>query len=221
MHKANIYLQDCMEGMKQYPDKYFDLAVVDPPYGIDVNPNMGLGKGQRKRHKKISWDDCTPPPEYFDELFRVSANQIIWGGNYFSLPPTRHFIFWDKMNPEGLSFSDGEMAWTSYSKAIRKYGRRNQYDGKIHPTEKPIGLYDWIYANYLPNGGKVIDTHGGSMSNVISALRTGNIEIDCYEIDPDYFKAAQQRIKTFFAQQNMYVQTPEIIFHEELFINQT
>lgn len=109
---------DCMDFMKDLPDKAFDLAIVDPPYGININPNMGLKKCQKKRHKSILWDDYAPDGKYFTELFRLSKNQIICGGNYFPLPPTKHFIFWDKMNAEGMSFSDGEMAWTSFDKKV-------------------------------------------------------------------------------------------------------
>ena len=201
---SHVYLMDCMDALRQTPDMYFDLAIVDPPYGIDINPNMGLKKGQRKRHSSINWDATTPPREYFEELMRVSLHQVIWGGNYFPLPPTRHFIFWDKMNPEGLSFSDGEMAWTSFDKAIRKYSKRNAYDGKIHPTEKPICLYDWIYHNYLPGGGKVIDTHLGSGSNRISADKAGNIEFYGFEIDSEYYEAQEKRYKIFKMQKTLF-----------------
>lgn len=218
-----------MEGMKQYPDKYFDLAVVDPPYGIgeDGLKNHSRGKAAKpKLYTPKNWDSHSPEQAYFNEVIRVSKNQIIWGANHFicNIPfNSPAWIVWDKMNGEN-DFADCELAWTNYSKAVRKFnfrwagmlqGNMKNKEIRLHPTQKPVALYDWIYHNYLPNGGKVIDTHGGSMSNVISALKTGNIEIDCYEIDPEYFKAAQARIKTFFAQQNMYVQTPEIIFHEE------
>ena len=163
----SFFNADNLEIMRGFKDKEFDLAIVDPPYGIDINPNMGIKKGQKKRHEKINWDKEIPPQEYFDELFRISKNQIIWGGNYFPLPPTKHFIFWDKLNPEGLSFSDGEMAWTSFNKAIRKWSRRNAIDGKIHPTQKPIELYDWIIRNYAQPNQKIIDTHLGSGSIAI------------------------------------------------------
>lgn len=195
----SLFHADCMEIMKQYPDKYFDLAIVDPPYGIDINPNMGIKKGQKKRHEKINWDNEIPPQEYFDELFRISKNQIIWGGNYFPLPPTKHFIFWDKMNPEGLSFSDGEMAWTSFNKAIRKWSRRNAIDGKIHPTQKPIELYDWIIRNYAQPNQKIIDTHFGSGSIALAVDKANrldkmNLHLTACEIDKEYIDKAIKRI---------------------------
>ena len=182
----NFYNGDNMEFMKTKSDKFYDLAIIDPPYGININPNMGLKKGQKIRHKKINWDNEIPPQEYFDELFRVSKNQIIWGGNYFPLPPTKHFIFWDKMNPQGLSFSDGEMAWTSFDRAIRKWSRRNAIDGKIHPTQKPIALYRWLLQNYAKQGDKILDTHGGSMTHAIACDMEG-YALDIIEIDEDYF----------------------------------
>ena len=195
----SLFHADCMAIMKQYPDKYFDLAIVDPPYGIDINPNMGIKKGQKKRHEKINWDNEIPPQEYFDELFRISKNQIIWGGNYFPLPPTKHFIFWDKMNPEGLSFSDGEMAWTSFNKAIRKWSRRNAIDGKIHPTQKPIELYDWIIRNYAQPNQKIIDTHFGSGSIALAVDKANrldkmNLHLTACEIDKEYIDKAIKRI---------------------------
>lgn len=196
---STVYLMDCIEGMKQFPDKIFDLAVVDPPYGIDINPNMGIKKGQKKRHKKINWDNEIPPQEYFDELFRISKNQIIWGGNYFPLPPTKHFIFWDKMNPEGLSFSDGEMAWTSFNKAIRKWSRRNAIDGKIHPTQKPVALYEWILKNYAKEGDFILDTHLGSQSSRIAANKAG-LDFVGFEIDREYYDNGNKRFKNFVSQ---------------------
>lgn len=108
------YNQDCLEAMRHMETGMFDLAIVDPPYGININANMGRKAGQRKKHEDVEWDGEIPPPEYFEQLFRVSKNQIIWGGNYFPLPRTEHFIFWDKLTPEGMSFSDGEYAWTSF-----------------------------------------------------------------------------------------------------------
>jgi len=194
-----VFNEDCIEVMKRYPDKHFDLAVVDPPYGISINPNMGLKSGQSKRHKSINWDNSIPDSIYFDELFRVSKNQIIWGGNYFPLPPTKHFIFWDKMNPEGLSFSDGEMAWTSFDRAIRVFRRRNTYDGKIHPTQKPVELYDWIYANYAKPNNLILDTHLGSGSSRIAAHKAGLSFVGC-ELDKEYIDAQEKRYKDFISQ---------------------
>jgi len=197
---------DCMDYMATC--EKFDLAIVDPPYGIDINPNMGLKKKQKKRHNKINWDKETPHCDYFNELFRVSKNQIIWGGNYFPLPPTKHFIFWDKMNPEGLSFSDGEMAWTSFNRATRKWSRRNAIDGKIHPTQKPIELYAWLIKNYAQPNQSILDTHGGSMSIAIAvheanAIEKMNLKLVVCEKDTDYYNAAVKRFKNHIAQQKI------------------
>ena len=203
-----FYNADNLEIMRGMKDNEFDLAIVDPPYGINVNPNMGLGKGQKKRHKSINWDDNVPPAVYFEELFRISIHQIIWGGNYFNLPPTRHFIFWDKLNPEGLSFSDGEMAWTSFDRAIRKWAMRNCSGGKIHPTEKPIALYGWIIKNYAKPGDKILDTHLGSGSIAIAiekANRINGMELQFtgIELNEEYYNAALQRFKIFAMQQTI------------------
>jgi site-specific DNA-methyltransferase (adenine-specific) len=201
----SFFNADNLEIMRGFADNEFDLAIVDPPYGIDINPNMGIKKGQKKRHNAIKWDKDIPTQEYFNELFRVSKNQIIWGGNYFPLPPTRHFIFWDKMNPEGLSFSDGEMAWTSFNKAIRKWSRRNAIDGKIHPTQKPIELYDWILRNYSEPNAKILDTHLGSGSIAIAVEKANrldkmNLQFIGIEIDKEYFEKALNRIEQYTRQ---------------------
>jgi site-specific DNA-methyltransferase (adenine-specific) len=170
---SEVFLMDCMEGMKLYPDKYFDLAVVDPPYGIGITKqSLGEGGGlyrKPKTYKRGEWDLLPPTDQYFYELQRVSKNQIVWGGNYFNLSPTPCFIFWDKNNG-GSDFADGELAWTSFNSPVRKFkytwsgfiqgGMGTFKEDKIHPTQKPIALYSWIYAKYLPQGGKVIDTHG-------------------------------------------------------------
>lgn len=198
-----VYLMDCMKAMEQMGDKEFALACVDPPYGININPNMGIKKGQKKRHSKISWDNEIPTEEYFDTLFRVSREQIIWGGNYFPLPPTRHFIFWDKMNPEGLSFSDGEMAWTSFDMAIRKWCGRSQMDGKMHPTQKPTALYDWIFKNYAKPNDTILDTHCGSGSSRIAADRA-NLPYVATELDSDYFYAHCKRFDRYTSQLTIF-----------------
>ena len=193
---------DCMVGMAEYPDKYFDLAVVDPPYGLDLaNMNMGAGKGKKcsrienRKWKPKDWDRNTPDFKYFYELFRISNNQIIWGGNYFELPPCKNYIIWDKEIPEGLSFADCEMAWTSFNNAPKmfRYSAYLNKAEKFHPTQKPVKLYDWIYTKYLPKGGKVIDTHLGSGSNRIAADKAGNIDFFGFELDKDYFKAQEKR----------------------------
>lgn len=201
---SEVFNIDCMVGMAQYPDKYFDLAVVDPPYGLPERSGQGAGKLQnriiQKMHQK-GWD-IAPTREYFDELFRVSINQIIWGGNYFDgLLKTRGFIVWDKEQPFD-NFSACEFAWTSFDMPSKIYREPTTRTGefKIHPTQKSVKLYSWIYHNYLPEGGKVIDTHLGSGSNRIAADKAGNIDFVGYEIDKDYFEAQEKRWNNYKSQ---------------------
>ena len=188
---------DCMEYMATLPDKYFDLAIVDPPYGISINMNMGRKKGEAKKHIEKKWDDLPPPNTYFNELQRISKNQIIWGGNYFALPLTKSWIFWDKEVPDGVSFADGELAWTSFDKTLVK--AKIQYSGalgkdenRIHPTQKPVNLYKWLLANYAKKGQRVFDSHLGSASSAIAAHYFGVDFVGC-ELDKDYFEAAKAR----------------------------
>lgn len=188
---------DCMEGMKRYPDKYFELAIVDPPYGIDVNMNMGRRKGMGKKHKVKGWDISTPDDNYFDELFRVSKNQIIWGANNFAgMPSTRGFIIWDKLTPEVLSFSMCEFAWTSFNNVSKIYRKPIQFDNsnRIHPTQKPVHLYKWLLINYAKEGDKILDTHLGSGSSRIAAHDMG-FDFTGFELDRDYFLAQEKRFK--------------------------
>ena len=209
-HTSEVFNEDCMIGMAGYPDKWFDLAVVDPPYGININMNMGRRKGQAKKHHEKNWDNSTPDEIYFKELFRVSKFQIIWGGNYFDLPLTSSWIFWNKCVPSDLSFADGELAWTSGNKTLKMatipYSgfTGKDTDCRIHPTQKPVALYDWIYKNYLPNGGKVIDTHLGSGSNRIAANKAGNIDFTGFELDKDYYEAQEKRWKAFISQTRLF-----------------
>lgn len=199
---SEVFNMDCMEGMKQYPDKYFDLAVVDPPYGIDINKSGRLVKENGWEYK--DWDSAIPKIEYFLELARVSKNQIIWGGNYFALDATRCFLIWDKQQPEGVSFASCEFAWTSFNASAKTFYQRPQGENRIHPTQKPIKLYSWIYKNYLPNGGKVLDTHLGSGSNRIAADKAGNIDFIGYELDKDYYEAQEKRFKDYKLQLNLF-----------------
>lgn len=202
--------EDCMAVMARYPDKYFDLAVVDPPYGIDINMNMGRRKGQKAEHTVKSWDKGIPDQAYFDELFRVSKNQIIWGGNYFPLPLVQGWLFWDKGVPDGVSFSDGELAWTSFDCALKickiKYTGFQRFDksSKIHPTQKPVQLYDWIYRNRGGRDMKIIDTHLGSGSSAISAELFGISEFVGCEIDKEYFDKAVKRHKEVTSQTQLF-----------------
>jgi site-specific DNA-methyltransferase (adenine-specific) len=195
---GKFILGDCMDletGLPSYPDGFFDLAIVDPPYGIGMAANP-----VRQKHKKKAWDLATPTSAYFDELFRVSKNQIIWGGNYFSLPPTKGFVFWKKDNP-APSFADGEFAWTSFNRParcadLRYYGTINNGlfgAGKIHPTQKPAALYRWLLENYAKPGQLILDTHVGSASSLIACESMG-FDYVGFEIDPDYYAAAKNRM---------------------------
>jgi site-specific DNA-methyltransferase (adenine-specific) len=200
-----VHLGDCMAGMADKPDNHFDLAIVDPPYGLDLaNMNMGVGKSkkaskiQNRKWKPKDWDKETPTPEYFTELFRVSKNQIIWGGNYFDLPPCKNYIIWDKEIPEGLSFADCEMAWTSFDKAPKMFRHSAYLDkaNKFHPTQKPVALYDWLLSNYAKEGDLILDTHVGSGSSRIAAYK-GGFNFTGYEIDPEYYALQEARFRDF------------------------
>jgi site-specific DNA-methyltransferase (adenine-specific) len=192
--------EDNMQMMARYSDKYFDLAIVDPPYGIGINHDMGRKKGDKPSgHKKVTWDNNIPPAKYFDELFRVSKNQIIWGGNYFPLPLTGSWLFWDKLIHEDMSFSMGELAWMSIGKTLRKIelghnGFMNQDDKKIHPTQKPVKLYKMILEKYGKIGDKILDTHLGSGSIAIACQCMG-LDLTACEIDTEHYNDAIHRIK--------------------------
>jgi site-specific DNA-methyltransferase (adenine-specific) len=228
-----LYNKDCMEGMKEFPDKFFELAIVDPPYGINA-PNMSMGSNKSRHGKSkqgenqypgistaeklrkgrlnagagklknralntmsCDWDLQKPSPEYFRELFRVSVNQIIWGGNYFDLPPTRGIICWDKLQP-WENFSQWEMAWTSFDRpaAMFRYsntGGANE-EKKIHPTQKPVKLYEWLLTKYAKPGDKILDTHVGSASSLIACYNYGFTYIG-FEIDSEYCGKASKRLE--------------------------
>lgn len=222
-----FYNMDCMDGMKEFPDKYFDLAIVDPPYGINA-PSMSMGsnksrygdgypsistaekirkgrlnsgagklRGRALNTMNCAWDFTPPSKEYFDELFRVSKNQIIWGGNYFNLPPTRGIICWDKCQP-WENFSQFELAWTSYDKpaALFRYsntGGANK-EQKIHPTQKPIALYTWLLNKYAKQGDIILDTHVGSASSLIACHRAG-LDFVGFELDKGYYEKAKERLE--------------------------
>ena len=198
-----------MIGMARYPDKWFDLALIDPPYGGGQHFNFRFGTGDQV------YENHKPDPEYWKEVFRVSKDQIAWGGNYFAddLPVSRCWISWFKGNPLP-NFSDFELAWTSFDKVCRQisiesYGfnhadKRLGGEKTIHPTQKPIALYDWIYKNYLPQGGKVVDTHLGSGSNRIAANKAGNIDFTGFELDKDYYEAQEKRWRGFINQTRLF-----------------
>jgi site-specific DNA-methyltransferase (adenine-specific) len=201
-----------MELMARYPDKYFDLAIVDPPYGLDLaNMNMGLGKNKKaskiknRKWSKKNWDNEVPTKDYFNELFRVSKNQIIWGGNYFDLGICNKFIIWDKEVPEGLSFSDCEYAWTSFNGAnkIFRYSAYLNKHEKFHPTQKPPQLYKWLLDKYGKQGDKILDTHLGSGSIAIACHDYG-FDLTSCELDKEYFDKAMQRINNHTAQTKLF-----------------
>lgn len=192
-----------MEYMRQFQDKHFELAIVDPPYGIDYNMHAGKRKNKRPKYEKKDWDKSTPDKCFFTELFRVSKNQIIWGGNYFKLPQTGAWVFWDKCVPVGLSFADGELAWTSFSGTLKKVeiqysGIKGREQDRFHPTQKPIALYKWLLANYANPGDKILDTHLGSGSSRIAAYDMG-FDFYATEIDTDYFADQEARFKAHVA----------------------
>ena len=204
---SEVTNEDCMEGMARYPDKYFDLAIVDPPYGINVNMNAGRKKNTVSKKRTVKkWDNKTPTQEYFKELFRVSKNQIICGGNYMTenLPISMGWIFWDKCVASGCSFSDGELIWTSFNKSLKKAvipysGFIGMEKEKFHPTTKPIKLYKWLLSNYAKQGDKILDTHLGSGSSRIAAYEMG-FDFTAFELDTEYFEAQEKRYKAHIAQ---------------------
>ena len=204
MLKLNkLYNMDCMEGMKQFPDKYFELAIVDPPYGISITDSGRLGKYNVNGNR---WDDNIPTDDYFNELFRVSENQIIWGGNYFPLPPTRGFIIWDKKQPEGVSFASCEFAWSSFDRSAKTFYFSPMQDKyRFHPTQKPVALYKWLLKNYAKQGDKILDTHVGSASSLIACYQM-NFDYIGFEIDKEYFEKAQKRMADEMAQISLFYQ---------------
>ena len=218
----SLFHADCMEIMAQYPDKYFDLAIVDPPYGIGqpkqsnlkgyngrksleerlqknrLNTGAGKLKDRKLNTSNCEWDNEIPTQKYFDELFRVSKNQIIWGGNYFPLQPSRCIICWDKCQP-WENFSQVELAWTSFDMPASLYRYDNRTGDKIHPTQKPTDLYDWILSKYAKENQLILDTHFGSGSIALAVDRANrldkmNLHLTACEIDKDYIEASVNRI---------------------------
>ncbi len=196
--------QDCLEAMRQMTDNQFDLAIVDPPYGLgDAVVNSG-GRFKRYENKNGNWDKDIPSQEYFDELFRISKNQIIWGGNYFPLPPSKCFIVWDKKQPQGVSFAMAELAWASFEKVAKIFRHRTQgQEGRFHPTQKPVKLYEWLLDNYAEEGQTILDTHLGSGSIALACHNRG-FDLTAFEIDKEYFEAAKKRLEIHQAQLTMF-----------------
>lgn len=208
-----FYNMDCMEGMKEFPDKYFDLAIVDPVYG-DVTKGgymtnnrgqrIGTGKANQKGYHSGLWSQEKTDNLYFQELFRVSKNQVIWGGNYFTnmLPVSQGWIVWDKQHPEGIGFADCELAWTSFNKASRIFrfmwngmlqGDMRNKEVRIHPTQKPVALYTLILNKYANKDDIILDTHVGSASSLVAYHRT-NHKFVGFEIDEYYYDLAKKRL---------------------------
>lgn len=216
--KINITCEDNMQLMARYPDKYFELAIVDPPYGIGYSNLVSIKKEKHgwKKRKSSLWDNEVPNKNYFNELFRVSKNQIIWGGNYFELPPKRCFLIWDKV--QRIDQADCELAWTSFETSARifTYARGNESGfapksiqtdksfANIHPTQKPVALYKWILDKYAKEGYKILDTHLGSGSIAIACHDYG-FELTACELDAEYYEKAVQRIKNHTNQQNLFL----------------
>ena len=222
------YNMDCMEAMRAMPDNVFDLAVVDPVYGDVTGGGYTTSKWDGQAHHIGScaadelayhrevWNQPKTPPEYFKELFRVSKNQIIWGGNFFveSLPSSQGWIVWDKQRPDGITFSDCELAFTSFNVGLRIFrfmwngmlqGNMKNKQHKIHPTEKPIALYAWIFQKYAKPGDKILDTHLGSGSSRIAAWDAG-LDFTGYEIDETYFRLQEERFERHTAQMNLFLE---------------
>jgi len=206
----DIRNMDCMELMAQYPDNHFDLAVVDPPYGINVNVNMGRRKGDRKSnyHKFAGGDREPPKREYFIELIRVSKEQVICGANHFiELMPMNSpcWLVWDKKFSNEVSFAGAELAWSSFKSPCKKFefSPTQDHKGRIHPTQKPVALYKWIFANYAEEGMKILDTHMGSGSIAIAA-HYAKMHLTACELDQDYYKAACERIKRETSQMTLF-----------------
>jgi site-specific DNA-methyltransferase (adenine-specific) len=208
---------DCMDLMREFPDKHFDLAIVDPPYGIGVthqsptpskrlksrlSPGGGALRNRIINTADTSWDDNPPTPEYFAELKRVSRNQIIWGGNYFPLPPSRCFVCWDKEQP-WPNFSACEMAWTSFDMPAKLFRWNNQAignPGKIHPTQKPVELYRWLLSTFAKPEQRILDTHMGS-GGIAVACHYFGADLTACELDRGYYEGALERIKRETAQE--------------------
>lgn len=205
LEENNIYLGDCLELMKQIPDKSIDCVITDPPYGIGEDGGKFRDRkgGGHRVLEKISWDKETPSKEYFNEILRISKNQIIFGGNYFTdkLPVSRGWIYWDKLM--GGDFSDGELAWTSFDRVLKKYTLCNKMGGKEHPTQKPIELLKWILKNYTNENDLILDPFLGSGTTAIACydLKRRYIGI---EKEPKYYDIAKKRIEQFKAQGRLF-----------------
>jgi site-specific DNA-methyltransferase (adenine-specific) len=208
---SEVYLEDCVKALKRYADNHFDLAIVDPPYMDGDNKALNtLGTNRTKYN--IETFNIAPKQDYFDELFRVSKNQVVWGGNYFTdfLPVSRCWLMWDKIQ-DLEQFSDFELAWTSFDKVAKKYTKVSKggfltngtIDQKIHPTQKPVGLYSWIMKKYAKEGDLILDTHIGSGSSRIAAS-LGGFNFVGFEIDKEYYDKQEKRFNDFKSQLRLF-----------------
>jgi len=204
-YKSEVFLMDCMEGMRRYDDNYFDLAVVDPPYGLGkATTDGGCNKNSQVRFKNHEWDNQIPSAEYFIELKRVSKNQIIWGGNYMAnyIGNTKCILIWDKMTYIP-TMSQFEFAFCSFNKHPKMVKVNSTDIDRMHPTQKPIQLYDWIFGKYSEQGQKILDTHLGSQSSRISANKN-KLHFTGFELDPDYFRDGNKRYEDHVSQLTLF-----------------
>jgi len=204
MEKIKLHNEDCLIAMRQMKDNQFDLAIVDPPYGIGDKFKGGkTGKMNFNEVVEKDWDKV-PSKEYWNELFRVSKNQIVWGGNYFDLPPSRCFIVWDKKISEDFTLAMAELAWTSFDKLVKIIRMPTpKTGGKIHPTQKPVKLYEWILDKYAEEGQTILDTHLGSGSIAVACHNRG-FDLTGFEIDKEYFDNAKERLRVHQSQLTMF-----------------
>jgi site-specific DNA-methyltransferase (adenine-specific) len=222
---SEVYLEDCVKALKRYADNHFDLAIVDPPYGIGASADSRVGgsytvnmggvkrKVAAKQYTAKDWDFEKPTTEYWNELFRVSKNQIVWGGNYFveNLKDSACWLVWNKRNGENNN-ADCELAWTSFKTAVRMFDwkwngmlQQNMKDKeeRMHPTQKPVALYDWLLMNYAKPNDLILDTHLGSGSSRIAAYK-GGFDFTAFEIDEDYYKSQEKRFNDFKSQLRLF-----------------
>ena len=216
---SEVYLEDCVTALKRYPDNHFDLAIVDPPYGIGADGTQGFAtkktKGftfDKKEYTKKNWDSEIPNDEYFFELQRVSKNQIVWGANYFitKLPHLKNFIYWHKKGQsKDDKFNEGEIAFVSCGRTRmidiwwNGFGTINSGEKRFHPTQKPVKLYDWLLQNYAKEGDFILDTHLGSGSSRIAAYK-GGFNFVGFEIDQEYYEKQEKRFNDFKSQLRLF-----------------
>jgi site-specific DNA-methyltransferase (adenine-specific) len=220
---CRLILADCMDVMREMQDKSFDLAICDPPYGIGFdgevkqmanNKSKKWAKATGAGYERKEWDNFVPNDDYFFNINRVAQDQIIWGGNYFKLPQSTGWIFWDKGVADDFTLSPGELAWTSFNRSVNKISllwagfRKVETEKRIHPTQKPVALYSWLLTNYAKPGQTILDTHLGSGSSAIAANKLG-FSFTGIELDDDYFNAACKRIQDAYNQVSLFDFAPE------------